>query len=62
MQYLKSFLTLLVIVLSYKLMVTAFSLMNKPSDRALYGGMALLALTAIGLITSVRLLWRRSTQ
>jgi hypothetical protein len=62
MQYRKSFLTLLVTVLAYKLMVTAFSLMNKPSDTALYGGEALLVLTAIGFITTVRLLWRRSTQ
>lgn len=61
MQYQKSFLTLLVTVLAYKLMVTAFSLMNKPSDTALYGGLAMLVLTAIGLVASVRLLWRRST-
>ncbi len=61
MQYLKSLLTLLIIVLSYKLMVIAFSLMNKPSDSALYGGLALLALTVTGCAASVRLLWRRST-
>ena len=60
MQYRTTFLTLLVIVLSYKLMVTAFSLMNMPSDAALYGGAALLAFTAIGYLTAVRLLWRRS--
>lgn len=62
MQYRKFFLTLLVLILAYKLMVTAFSLMNKPSDAALYGGLTLLALTAIGSITIVRLLWRRSTR
>jgi hypothetical protein len=62
MQYRKPVLTLLVIVLAFKLMVTAFSLMNQPSDAALYGGEALLVLTAIGSIASVRLLWRRSTQ
>lgn len=60
MQYRTSLRTLLVIVLSYKLMVTAFSLMNMPSDAALYGGLALLVITAIGLVTVVRLLWRRS--
>jgi hypothetical protein len=43
-------------------MVTAFSLMDKPSDIALYGGATLLAFTAIGFITIVRLLWRRSTR
>ncbi len=59
MQFRKPVLTLLVIVLAYKLMVTAFSLMNKPSDAALYMGTALLALTAIGFLSSVRLLWRR---
>lgn len=62
MQYRKPFLTLLVTVLTYKLMVTAFSLINKPSDTALYSGAALLVLTAIGFIAVVRLLWRRSTQ
>ena len=62
MQYRKSFLTLLVTVLAYKLTVTAFSLMNKPSDPALYGGAALCVLTVFGFIASVRLLWRRSTQ
>ena len=62
MRYRNIFLTLLLTVLSYKLMVVAFSLMNKPSDAALYGGVALLVLTAIGGITGVRLLWRRSTR
>lgn len=62
MQYRNILLTILITVLAYKLMVTAFSLMNKPSDAALYGGFALLAITAIGFIASVRLLWRRSTQ
>jgi len=46
-------------ILSYKLMVTAFSLMNKPSDTALYMGAALLVFTAIGFPTSIALLWRR---
>jgi hypothetical protein len=62
MQYRKILLTLLSAVLAYKLMVTAFSLMNKPSDTSLYLGEALLAFTAIGFITLVRLLWRRSTR
>lgn len=62
MQYRKPVLTLLFTVLFYKLMVTAFSLMNKPSDAALYGGEALLAISVIGFITMVRLLWRRSTR
>ena len=62
MRYRNIFLTLLLTVLSYKLMVVAFSLMNKPSDAALYGGVALLVLLAIGFITGVRLLWRRSTR
>lgn len=62
MQYRKSVLTLLFAVLFYKLMVTAFSLMNKPSDAALYEGEALLAVSVIGFITVVRLLWRRRMQ
>jgi hypothetical protein len=59
MQYRKPVLTLLLTVLAYKLMVIAFSLMNKPSDTALYGGEALLVFTAIGFLTMIRLLWRR---
>lgn len=62
MQYRKSVLTLLFAVLFYKLMVTAFSQMNKPSDAALYGGELLLAVSVIGFLTAVRLLWRRSTR
>lgn len=62
MQYQKPALTLLLAVLFYKLMVTAFSLMNKPSDATLYGGELLLAVSVIGFLTAVRLLWRRSTQ
>ena len=62
MQYQKSFLTLLLAVLTFKLMVTAFSLMNKPSDAALYGGELLLAVSVIGFLAMVRLLWRRSKQ
>jgi hypothetical protein len=62
MQYRRFLLTLLLTVLSYKLMVTAFSLINKPSDIALYEGATLLAVTAICFITLVRLLWKRSTR
>ncbi|AFL86570.1 hypothetical protein Terro_0220 [Terriglobus roseus DSM 18391] len=60
MQYRKLLLTLLFAVLTYKLMVTAFSLMNKPSDTALYWGELLLAVSVIGFLAMVRLLWRRS--
>ena len=62
MRFLKPLLTFLFTVLAYKSMVIAFSLMNKPSDRALYGGVALLLTTAVLFIASVRLLWRRSTR
>jgi hypothetical protein len=62
MQYRKFLLTLLFAVLTYKLMVTAFFLMNKPSDTALYGGELLLAVSVIGFLAMVRLLWRRSTR
>jgi hypothetical protein len=60
MRYLQSLLTLLLTVLAYKLMVTAFSLMNKPSDTALYGGTFLLVVSLVGTMTAVRLLWRKS--
>ena len=62
MQYRRFLLTLLMTVLGYKLMVIALPLMNKPSDLALYSGALLLAITAVGYIAVVRLLWRRSTR
>ncbi len=60
MQYQKLLLTLLIAVLGYKLMAIALPLMNKPSDRALYGGEALLVLSLVVTVTALRLLWRKS--
>lgn len=60
MQYRKFFLTLLIVVLGYKLMTTALPLINKPSDAALYEGIVLLFVAVAGTLTALRLLWRRS--
>ena len=60
MQYGKILLTLLIIVLGYKLMIVALPLMNKPSDRALYVGATLLITSVAGTSAVLRLLWRRS--
>lgn len=60
MQHRKILLTLLIAVLGYKLMATALPLMNKPSDTALYGGMALLVFSLVATFTALRLLWRKS--
>ena len=59
MQYGRVLLTLLITALAYQLTVIALPLMNKPSDLALDEGIGLLALTAVGWIALVRLLWRR---
>ena len=60
MQFAKVISTLLMIVLGYKLMIVALPLMNKPSDRSLYLGAALLATSVAGTAAVIRLLWRRS--
>lgn len=61
MQYVRVLLTLLMIVLGYKLMIVALPLMNKPSDRALYVGATLLVTSVAGTAAVIRLLWRRSS-
>ncbi|ADV84816.1 hypothetical protein [Terriglobus saanensis] len=53
-------LSFLVIVLGYKLMITAFRWMNLASDAALYGGIVVLVVTVVGVLTAVRSLWRRT--
>ncbi len=60
MHYGKVLVTLLMIVLGYKLMIVALPLMNKPSDRSLYLGAVLLVTSVAGTAAVIRLLWRRS--
>jgi len=52
-------LTLLLVVAGYECMVGAFHLLNAPSDRAVYLGMAILALLGVGLPVMVWRLWRK---
>jgi hypothetical protein len=53
-------LSLFVLIVGYECMVDAFHLLNEPSDRAVYKGMAILALLFIFLPLVLLKLWRRS--
>ena len=50
---------LLVAVLGFELMTTAFHLLNQPSDKAVYGGMVLLVCDAVVVCCATWFLWRR---
>jgi hypothetical protein len=60
MQFWKSLFSLLVALPLYWGMVTAFHLLNLPSDRAVLGGLCLLLLTAAGGFIAFRNIWRKS--
>jgi hypothetical protein len=60
MQFWKSFVSLLVALPLYWGMVTAFHLLNLPSDRAVLGGLCLLLLVAAGGFIAFRNIWRKS--
>ena len=60
MFYWKLLVSLLVMLLLYWGMVTAFHLLNLPSDRAVLGGVCLLASIAAGGFIAFRSIWRRS--
>ena len=60
MQYLlKIVLSLLVTMLMYEGMVTAFHLLNLPSNLAVLGGVCLLLLIAAGGFIAFRFIWKR---
>ena len=52
--------SLLVTLLLYWGMVTAFHLLNLPSDRAVLGGVCLLLIIAAGGFIAFRSIWRQS--
>jgi hypothetical protein len=60
MLFWKSFVSLLVALPLYWGMVTAFHLLNLPSDRAVLGGLCLLLLIAVGGFIVFRKIWRMS--
>ena len=49
----------LVLILGYEWMVKSFHLLNQPSDRAVYAGMAMLVLLVVLLPVVLWRLWRR---
>ena len=51
-------LTLLALVLAFKLMTASFHWMNLPSDAAFDGGLAMLVVTVVAVLTILRSLWR----
>jgi hypothetical protein len=60
MLFWKLFVSLLVALPLYWGMVTAFHLLNLPSDRAVIGGLCLLLLIAVGGFIVFRKIWRLS--
>ena len=53
-------LSLFILILGYECMVAAFHLLNEPSDRAVYKGMAILALLCTFLPLLLWQLWRKN--
>ncbi len=45
--------------MAYGLMVEAFHLMNLPSDRALYGGIAMILGLIVVVPTIIHMVWRK---
>jgi len=60
MLFWKVLVSLLVTLLLYWGMVTAFHLLNLPSDLAVLGGVCLLLIVAVGGYIAFRTIWRRS--
>lgn len=58
MLYWKTLLSLLFMLLLFEGMVTAFHLLNLPSDRAVLGGVCLLLVIAAGGFVVFRGIWR----
>jgi divalent metal cation (Fe/Co/Zn/Cd) transporter len=52
-------LSLFILIIGYECMVEAFHMLNEPSDRAVYMGMAILALLCIFLPLALWQVWRR---
>lgn len=52
-------LTLAVVVAAYSLMLWGFRLMNLPSDRSLYSGLAVVLSLVVVVPVVVRAIWRR---
>ena len=58
MFYWKLLFSLLFTLLLFEVMVTAFHLLNLPSDRAVLGGVCLLLSMAVGSVVVFRRIWR----
>lgn len=54
----RALVSLFILFLGYESMVAAFRLLNKPSDRAVYEGMAVLALLCVFLPVALIRFWR----
>jgi len=58
MLFWKVLVSLLVMLLLYECMVTAFHLLNLPSDRAVLGGACLLLFIAVGGYVALGKIWK----
>jgi hypothetical protein len=57
--HLRVVLILAVGVITYVVLLQAFRLISAPSDRALYGGIAMLFVLLLAVPAAVREIWRR---
>ncbi len=56
----KSILSVVLALVLYEGMVSAFHLLNLPSNLAVFAGMGLLLLLAAGGVVVVRIIWKRN--
>lgn len=57
--WIRTVLTIAVLLIAYGLMVEAFHLMNLPSDRTFFGGVAMIGGLVLGVPLLLHLVWRR---
>ena len=57
--WMRSALTIAVVLVGYSGLLKAFHLMNLPSDRTFYGGSAMVVGLVLGVPLLLHLIWRR---
>jgi hypothetical protein len=57
--FIRSALTIAVLLVGYGLLVEAFHLMNLPNDKTFFGGSAMVIGLALGVPLLIHLIWRR---
>lgn len=58
-RFFRSFLTLIVLLLAYGVLIKAFDRMNLPNDRSFFIGVAMILGMLVVVPTAVHFIWRR---